>query len=161
MSALPNKVVTINYTLKDEEGNVIDQTSQNKPFQYLSGTSQILPKLEEQIDGMLIGGKKNVVIPPKEGYGEYQDDALQSIERNAFPKETELEVGMSFVANSPDGKQLPFVIKEVDDESVKVDFNHPLAGKTLNFEVELLDKREATPEEVSHGHAHGPDGHHH
>ena len=79
----------------------------------------------------------------------------------SFLKDTEIKEGMSFVANSPDGHQMPFVIKEIAGEEIKIDFNHPLAGKTLNFDLELLDIRDATQEEKSHGHVHGAGGHHH
>ncbi len=161
MPLKPNQVVTIAYNLTDEQGNLLDSATREKPFGFLSGGEQILPKLEEKIGTMLIGGKNKITLKPIEGYGEYQEAALQSVQKKEFPEGTELKEGMSFMANSPDGHQMPFVIKEVNDEEIKIDFNHPLAGKTLNFDLELLDIRDATAEEQSHGHVHGAGGHHH
>jgi FKBP-type peptidyl-prolyl cis-trans isomerase SlyD len=156
-----NKVVTMNYTLKDDQGNVIQTTDNKEPFKFMSGNKQILPKLEEEINAMIIGSKKNVKIPAKEAYGEYSEQAVQQVKKENFPSETDLKVGMEFVANSPEGQQMPFVIREIKNEDVTVDFNHPLAGKDLEFDVELVDVRDATLEEIQHGHAHGQDGHHH
>ena len=156
-----NKVVTMNYTLKDEQGNVIQTTDNKEPFRFMSGNKQILPKLEEEVDAMIIGSKKNVKIPAKEAYGEYTEQAIQQVKKANFPQDVELKVGMEFISNTPKGQQLPFVIKEIKNEEVTVDFNHPLAGMDLEFDVELVDVRDATLEEIQHGHAHGPDGHQH
>ncbi len=156
MSIKPNQVVTIHFTVKDEEGNVVDSTQDGQPFSFLSGRNQILPKLEEQIGEMIIGSKKEVKLTPQDAYGEYQDEAVQSVNRSDFPEGADLEEGMGFVANMADGKQIPFVITRIAGDDITIDFNHPLAGKTLTFEVELLDVRDATPEELSHGHVHGP-----
>ncbi|RPI71393.1 MAG: peptidylprolyl isomerase [Ignavibacteriales bacterium] len=156
-----NKVVSMNYTLKDKEGNVIQTTDKREPFQYLSGNQQILPNLEKEIDNMIIGSKKNVKIPAKDAYGEYNEQAVQQIDKKTFPDDIELQVGMEFVANSPEGQQMPFVVTDIKEQEVTVDFNHPLAGRDLEFDVELLDVRDATLEEMKHGHAHGPNGHHH
>jgi FKBP-type peptidyl-prolyl cis-trans isomerase SlyD len=147
MSLEMPKVITFNYTLKDES--------------FLKGSNQVLPRLEEALDEMIIGSKKNVKIPAKEAYGEYSDNAIQTLRKEQFPDGANLNIGISYVANSPDGKQMPFVITDVKENDVTVDFNHPLAGKDLEFDVELVDKRDATPEEVQHGHVHGPGGHHH
>lgn len=155
-----NKVVTLNYKLTDDQGNVI-QTTENEPFIYLSGNSQILPKLEEQIDTMIIGGKKNIELSSSDAYGDYDEKAVQQVKKEEFPEGSNLEEGMQYMAHTPDGKPIPFVIKEVQEEDVTIDFNHPLAGKNLSFDVELVDVRDATPEELEHGHAHGGDGHHH
>jgi len=156
-----NKVVTMNFTLKDEQGKIIQTTNNNSPFQFLSGNQQILPKLEEEIDHMIIGSKKNVKIPAKEAYGEYSEQAVQQVSKNNFPKDIELEVGMEFIANSTKGEQMPFVVKEIKNEEVTIDYNHPLAGENLEFDIELVDVRDATVEELQHGHVHGPGGHHH
>lgn len=161
MSLEVNKVVTFNYTLKDNEGTVLDSTDNKAPLTFLSGMSQILPKLEEALGGMLIGGKKNVKVSAVDAYGEYDEKAIQNIKKEQFPPEAELEVGMRYVANAPDGGQMPFIITEVNEADIKVDFNHPLAGKDLEFDVELVDLRDATAEELQHGHVHGPGGHHH
>jgi len=155
-----NKVVTMNYTLRDSEGNVIQTTNNREPFQYLSGNNQILPNLEKEIDTMIIGSKKNIKIAAKDAYGEYNDLAVQQVDKRNFPKGVDLQVGMEFVANSPEGEQMPFVVKEINNEEVTIDFNHPLAGKDLEFDIELLDVRDATLQELQHGHVHGPDSHH-
>lgn len=161
MSLNLSKVVTFNYTVKDEEGNVLDTTSNREPLSYLSGQNQIIPKLEETLNTMLIGGKKNVKIDAPEAYGEYKKEAVQEVKKSDFPAELEIEVGRSYIANSPEGQQMPFVIKSADEEKVEIDFNHPLAGKNLEFDVEVVDVRDATPEEMEHGHAHGAGGHQH
>lgn len=156
-----NKVVTLNYKLSDDKGNLIQTTKDNGPFVYLSGKNQILPKLEEAIDGMLIGGKKNIELSSSEAYGDYDEKAVQQVKKDAFPEGSNLEAGMEYMAQSPEGHPVPFVIKEVKDEDVTIDFNHPLAGRNLNFDVELVDVRDATAEELDHGHVHGAGGHQH
>ncbi len=156
-----NKVVTVNYKLSDDEGNLIQKTNVDEPFVYLSGNNQILPKLEQEIDTMLIGGKKNIGLDASEAYGDYDDNAVQNVKRHEFPEGTDLEKGMEFMANTPEGKPIPFVIKDVKEDNIIIDFNHPLAGKNLNFDIELIDVRDATKEELEHGHVHGAGGHHH
>lgn len=155
-----NKVVTIHYTLKDESGNLLDSTLDSQPFSYLTGHDQIIPKLEEEIDTMLIGGKKNILISADEAYGEYRDDLVHNVKKSNFPDDVDLEIGMQFVTNAPDGTQMPFVIKSINGDDITIDFNHPLAGKNLDFEIELIDVRDATDEELAHGHVHGPNSHH-
>jgi len=161
MALRENQVVTMNFTLKDDQGNVVDSTTGQESFSFISGSKQILPKLEERIGEMLIGSKKSVVLLAEDGYGEYQEEAVRTVSRSEFPPDTEIEVGQGFFATAPDGKHVQFFIKNIDGDKVKVDFNHPLAGKELHFEVELLDLRDATPEELEHGHVHGEGGHHH
>ena len=161
MSILTNKVISFNYTLKDDEGTILDSSANKEPLTFLSGSQQIIPKLEEALSGMIIGSKKNIKIAAADAYGEYSEDAIQKIKMDQFPKEANIEVGMTYIANSPDGKQMPFLVSEINEQDVTVDFNHPLAGKDLEFDVELLDVRDATPEEIQHGHVHGPGGHHH
>ena len=156
-----NKVVTLNFTLSDETGNVLDSTDQGGPFSYISGSGMVLPKLEEAVNGMIIGTKKQLKLDAKDGYGEYNEDAIQAVGKENFPQDFILEAGMEYMASNPDGVQMPFVITSVEDETVTIDFNHPLAGKNLNFDLELLDVRDATAEELAHGHGHGAGGHHH
>jgi len=159
MPIKPDQVVSIHYTVTENGGSTVDSTSGGSPFAYLSGHNQILPKLEQAIGEMIIGGKSKVVLAPSDAYGEFDEKAIQQVNRSEFPPETEIKQGMQFVANTPEGNQLPFTITKVDGDTVTIDFNHALAGKTLTFEVELIDVRDATPEESSHGHVHGPDGH--
>jgi FKBP-type peptidyl-prolyl cis-trans isomerase SlyD len=110
---------------------------------------------------MIIGTKKQLKLDAKDGYGEYNEDAIQAVGKENFPQDFILEAGMEYMASNPDGVQMPFVITSVEDETVTIDFNHPLAGKNLNFDLELLDVRDATAEELAHGHVHGAGGHHH
>ena len=161
MAIEQNKVVTMNFTLKDDEGNLLDSTEKGGPFSYISGKNMVLPKLEEALSGMLIGSKKNIKLEAKDGYGDYNDDAIQVVGKENFPEDIVLEVGMEYMASSPDGVKMPFTISNVDGEEITIDFNHPLAGKNLNFDIELLNVRDATAEELSHGHVHGAGGHHH
>jgi FKBP-type peptidyl-prolyl cis-trans isomerase SlyD len=161
MAIEQNKVVTMNFTLTDDHGNVLDSTENGGPFSYISGKNMVLPKLEEAVNGMLIGSKKNLKLEAKDGYGNYNDDAIQVVGKENFPEDFVLEVGMEYMASNPDGVQMPFTISNVDGEEITVDFNHPLAGKNLNFDIELLNVRDATVEELSHGHVHGAGGHHH
>ena len=156
-----NKVVTLNFTLTDDSGTVLDSTDQGGPFSYLSGNNMILPKLEEVVSGMIIGTKKQLKLVAKDGYGEYNNDAVQVVGKENFPEDFVLEVGMEYMANNPDGVQMPFTITKIDGDDITIDFNHPLAGMNLNFDLALLDVRDATAEELAHGHVHGVGEHHH
>lgn len=151
MSIGNNKVVTINFTLKDQFDNIIDSTTTGKPFQYLSGHQNILPKLESEIDSMLIGSKKTIDVSAAEAYGEYDDEAVQILKKEEFPPNILLEVGKQYIQAMPDGSEIPFTITEINSDDVTIDFNHPLAGLDLVFEVELLEVRDATSEEISQG----------
>lgn len=161
MALMTNKVITINYTLKDKEGNLLDSTDNGGPFSFITGNMQVLPGLEEALVSMIIGSKKNIKLAAADAYGEYDENAIQKVNRSLFPEEAELETGMTYFAHSPEGQHIQFVITKIENEDITVNFNHPLAGKNLEFDVELLDVRDATPEEISHGHVHGPGGHHH
>jgi FKBP-type peptidyl-prolyl cis-trans isomerase SlyD len=161
MALQANKVVTFNYILKDENGELLDSTEKGGPFSFITGNMQVLPGLEEALGTMIIGSKKNIKLAASDAYGEYDENAVQKINRSLFPEEAELEIGMTYFAHSPEGQHLQFVITKMENEDITVNFNHPLAGKNLEFDVELLDVRDATPEEISHGHVHGPGGHHH
>lgn len=155
------KVIKFSYTLKDEQGNILDSTEKSGALSFITGSGQIIPKLEDELKVMLIGSKKNILIAAEEAYGEYEPEAIQTVKRTEFPDDMNLEVGQSYYANTPDGGQMPFLIKEIIDGEIIIDFNHPLAGVNLNFDVQLIDVRDATQEEISHGHTHGTDGHHH
>lgn len=161
MALKKNQVVTISFVLKDDAGLVIEETTKSNPFAFISGSEQILPRLEENIGEMLIGSKRTVVLSPEEAYGNYKDEMIQLVNRSEFPQDITLEEGMDFIADTPDGRQMPFIIRNIEGDDITLDFNHPLAGRTLTFDVELLSLREATPEEISHGHIHGAGGHHH
>jgi len=159
--AADDKVVSIHYTLKDDDGDVIDSSSGGEPLDYLHGHGGIVPGLEAAIAGKKVGDKFQVVVPPAEGYGEPSGAPPRPVPRDAFPDEVEPEVGMQFFAQGPDGEPTPVWCVEVDDDVIMIDFDHPLAGQNLHFDVEVVGIRDATSEEIDHGHPHGPDGHHH
>jgi FKBP-type peptidyl-prolyl cis-trans isomerase SlyD len=155
------KVVSIHYTLRDDDGDVIDSSSGGEPLDYLHGGGNIVPGLEAAMDGKQVGDQFKVSVKPQDGYGELHDDGVKTVPRSAFPKGAELEAGMQFFVRGPDGEPFPVWVKEVHPDRVVIDANHPLAGENLHFEVEVVGIRAATEDEVEHGHPHGPDGHHH
>jgi len=158
-------VVSLNYKLHLGDGVVIDASEAGEPLTYIHGESQIVPGLERELEGLETGAAKQVTVSPDDGYGLSDPGAIQRVPRNAFPDGFEPKEGMELVAQGPQGEPLPFVVrgveKSLEGEIVVVDFNHPLAGKTLHFDVSVAGVREATAEELDHGHVHGEDGHHH
>ena len=160
MKIAEKHVVTLNYTLKDNEDNIIDQ-SEDGSFCYLHGASNIIPGLENALTGKSSGDALSVSVAPEEGYGPRDDARIQEVPRDAFPPEPEIEPGMQFNAEGPDGQAVMVTIAKVEDGTITVDGNHPLAGVTLNFDVTIADIRDASAEELEHGHVHGPGGHHH
>jgi len=154
------KIVTLNYTLTDNEGNVIDQSTDSS-FAYLHGASNIIPGLENALAGKSAGDSLNVSVEPSEAYGEHDPEKTQSVPRNMFPEDTEIEVGMQFHAQGPGGETLVVTIAGIEGDTITVDGNHPLAGIPLNFAVEVIEVRDASEEELDHGHVHGAGGHDH
>jgi len=155
-----NTVVQIHYTLKNAAGDVIDTSAGQEPLAYLHGGGNIVEGLESALAGKTVGDKLDVTVEPERGYGERREDLVQDVERSNFVGVEEIEVGMQFLAQTPWGEQ-PVTVIAVADDSVQLDGNHPLAGETLNFSVEVVDVRQASEEELQHGHAHGEGGHHH
>lgn len=155
-----HKVVTLNYTLTDNEGNIIDQSNDGS-FVYLHGASNIIPGLENALQGRRPGDALDVSVAPEEGYGERDAGKTQSVPRNMFPEDTDIEPGLQFHAQGPNGEMLVVTVAEVEGDTVTVDGNHPLAGVQLNFAVEVVEVRDARQEEIEHGHVHGPGGHNH
>ena len=155
-----DQVVTFHYTLRDKEGNVLDQSVGGAPLAYLHGHHNIIPGLETHLTAKNVGDKLQVHVTPENGYGAYDPEKCFLIERAQLPK-VDLEPGMVLELHADDGETLMAAIIAVDDKAVEVDANHPMAGKDLFFEVEILAIRAASQEEVAHGHVHGPDGHHH
>ena len=155
---MKQRVLSFNYTLKDSQGQVLD-ASTDGPLAFLEGTGQIIPKLEEEIKGMLIGQKKNVKLAAKDAYGEVEPKMIMDVPKTEL-SHLQIEVG-SFLQLQLQDRVKDVRIAKIGDETVTMDGNHPLAGQDLEFDVELTDSREATPEEMAHGHAHGPGGHHH
>lgn len=155
------KIVSIHYTLRDDGGVVIDSSENGTPLEYLHGAGNIVPGLEKELDGHAVGEKLDVKVAPADGYGVHDPRGVQRVPRQAFPDDVDLEPGMQFGAEDPEGESTTIWIVKVEDEQVVIDMNHPLAGKTLHFAVSIAGVREATGEEVAHGHPHGPHGHHH
>lgn len=154
-----NLVVSMNYTLKDEQGNVLDSSS-NGPLEYLHGHQNIIPGLEKALAGLAIGDKKQVTVQPEEGYGPYQKELQFGVPVSQFQGKTP-EPGTMMQITSQNGEVIVATVQGVDNDFVVMDANHPLAGKVLNFNVEIMGTRPASAEELSHGHPHGPGGHHH
>lgn len=152
-------VVKFNYTLTDSEGQVIDQ-SNGQPLAYLHGAANIIPGLEKALTGKTVGDKLTVNVPAAEAYGEYYAEMVQEVPREMFQGVENIDVGMQFQPQAEDGIQI-VTVKAVQDDVIIIDGNHPLAGRDLNFDVEIVDIREATQEELDHGHVHGDGGHHH
>lgn len=156
-----DNAVFFNYTLTDDEGNVLDQSSEGQPLAYLHGHSNIIPGLEKQLEGKSVGDKFVAVVEPAEAYGEYEPQAVQEVPRENFQGVNDIAVGMQFQSQTQDGHVMLVTVKDVNDKTVVVDANHPLAGKRLTFDVEVVKIRPATEDELSHGHIHGDGGVHH
>lgn len=159
MKVAKNKAVSVEYTLTDKEGVVIDTSSGGDPLVYIQGTGSIIAGLENAMEGKKVGDSFNIVIDPKDGYGERDEKATQVLERKMFPKDAEIVEGVQFQARTDDGMQILTVTK-VEKDKVTVDANHPLAGVTLHFAIKVVDVRDATKDELAHGHVHGPGCHH-
>jgi FKBP-type peptidyl-prolyl cis-trans isomerase SlyD len=155
-----NRVVSIHYTLRDEQGAVIDSSSGRGPLAYLHGKGNIIPGLEQALDGKAAGDRIDVTVPPEQGYGSRDERLVQIVPRTRFAEGTNLSPGMQLRTSGARGPGVVTVVK-VERDFVTVDGNHPLAGRTLHFSVEVAEVRKATHEEISHGHVHGPGGHHH
>jgi FKBP-type peptidyl-prolyl cis-trans isomerase SlyD len=149
-------VVSLDYTLT-VDGQVIDSTEGDEPLQFLQGHQNIIPGLERELTGMRIGQSKTVTVPAVEAYGEIDPDNIVDVPRSEFPNEIPLETGIELEVKNADGEVLTATIAEVNDESVKLDFNHPLAGKEPTFNVTVVDLRTPTEEEMAHGHVHADD----
>ena len=160
MKIAHEKVVSIHYTLTNQEGTVLESSSGSEPLAYLHGFGNIIPGLENALEGKETGEKLSVTVEPEQGYGARDEQLVQAVPRSAFKGVEELAPGMQFQAQGPQGTRL-VVVTQVAQDVVTVDANHPLAGQTLHFEVEVSEVRAATAEEIEHGHVHGPHGHHH
>ena len=153
VAKLMNKqVVSFHYTLKDKNGQVLDSSANSHPLSYLSGTGQIIPGLEEELNQLKTGDKKQVVVPAAKAYGEHSEKMVIKIARSRLP-EAKMQVGDRFRA-SEDPHSPVFTVTEITATDVTLDGNHPLAGQDLYFDVEVTDMREATAEELEHGHSH-------
>lgn len=154
------KVVSFHYTLKDSTGNVLESSIGDDPLSYLEGVGQIIPGLEKEINGLKKGDKKLVHVKAAEAYGVHEKDLIVEVPRQQIPKK-DVEVGDQFHADSGHGHTQVVTVTAISDSHVTVDGNHPLAGQDLQFDVEITEVRDATKDELEHGHAHGAGGHHH
>lgn len=160
MQAADNTVVLIHYTLTGDSGEVIDTSEGREPLAYLQGFGNIIPGLEKALSGKRAGDKLKVSIEPADAYGIREDELVQVVPRSAFGGAADLEVGMQFQAQTPAGVRVVTIV-EVEGDDITLDGNHPLAGERLHFDVVVAEVRAATEEELTHGHVHGPGGHHH
>lgn len=160
MQIAPNTVVSMHYTLKDENGEVLDSSAGQEPLVFLSGAQNIIVGLDNALQGKAAGDAMQVEVTAEEGYGPIHQELIQKVPRENFQGVDSIEVGMQFMAQTPNGQQ-PVTVIGVEEDGIMLDGNHPLAGKSLSFEVEVVEVREASAEEVEHGHVHGEGGHHH
>ncbi|MBO6753563.1 MULTISPECIES: peptidylprolyl isomerase [Spongiibacter] len=147
-------VVAFHYTLTDDNGVELDSSQGGEPLAYLHGHGGIIPGLERELEGKVAGDALKVTVQPADAYGEVNPELVQAVPRDAFQGVDQIEVGMQFQAQGAGGQVQLVVVKTVDDENVTVDANHPLAGQTLHFDVNIADVREASAEEIEHGHVH-------
>jgi FKBP-type peptidyl-prolyl cis-trans isomerase SlyD len=155
-------VVSLSYTLRDDEGAVIDSAGDDDPLEFIQGHGQIIAGLEEELYGMAVGAEKSVVIAPEDGYGLYDPEATDVTPIDMFPADFDLEEGMLLELHDEEsGEMVEAYVSEIRDNEVVLDFNHPLAGQTLHFDVKIVDLRPATEEELDHGHVHSAHAHSH
>jgi FKBP-type peptidyl-prolyl cis-trans isomerase SlyD len=162
MNIEKNKVALIHYTLKDESGEILDSSEGRDPLAFIQGIGNIIIGLEEKLEGKAVGDKIETVIGPDKAYGVRSEENVHKVPLASFQPDGDekLEVGMQVRVETNQGVSLADVAA-IEGEEVTLDLNHPLAGETLHFNVEVIDVRDATKEELDHGHAHGPGGHHH
>ena len=160
MQIADQTVVSLHYTLTDDQGTVIDSSAGREPLTYLHGVGQIVPGLEKEMAGRTVGDQFKVDVAPEEGYGVRHAELEQQVPREAFQGVEDIQPGMQFQGRGPQGV-INVTVTKIEDGVVHIDGNHPLAGQTLHFDVQVTEVREATAEEQQHGHVHGPGGHHH
>ncbi|HZF15859.1 MAG TPA: peptidylprolyl isomerase [Steroidobacteraceae bacterium] len=159
MKILKDKVVSLHYTLRNDGGDTIDSSGSGEPLAYIQGGGSILPALETALEGREVGEKFDIRLAAKDGYGEHRAELVQVIPRKALATIGKIKVGTQFHAQAPGGARV-MTITAVEKENVTVDGNHPLAGVDLNFSIEIVGVRDASAEELAHGHVHGEGGHH-
>jgi FKBP-type peptidyl-prolyl cis-trans isomerase SlyD len=160
MTIAENSVVTLNYTLKDSEGRMLDTSEGREPLVYLHGVGALIPGLENELKGKEKGAKVEAVIQPEDAYGKRSEELLKVFPKSGFQGDEEIQIGMRVELHTEHGPQLAVVAK-VEGEEITLDLNHPLADLVLHFNVEIVDVREASKEEIDHGHVHGEGGHQH
>ncbi len=155
-----SKVASINYTLTNAENKILDTSEGREPLVYIHGKGNLIPGLEKALEGKKVGDKLKVTIQPEEAYGTRNEQLVQVIPRSSFQGVEDIQSGMQFQANVQGHTQI-IVVTKVEGDNITTDANHPLAGEELTFEVEVMEVRDATEEELAHGHVHGPNGHEH
>ena len=153
MQVEKNKVVEIEYTLKDDSGQILDSSQNREPLSYIQGLGNLIPGVENALEGKSSGERVEITVPPETGYGARDDSLVLTIERAKFAEVDDLKEGLRFRMDTPDGP-LIFTVLKIDEAEVLVDGNHPLAGMTLNFDITIQSVRDATTEELEHGHVH-------
>lgn len=157
MQVTTNKAVTIHYTLTNQTGDIVDSSRDGDPLPYIHGVGALVPGLEKELEGKSSGDNVAVTVQPEDGYGVRTPELIESVPKEVFQFEGEIEVGMRFEAETDHGVEL-VEVTEVNNETVTVDANHPLAGEVLSFDVDVIEVRDATADELEHGHIHGEGG---
>ncbi len=160
MKISKNTVVSLNYTLKNSEGELIDSTEGKEPLVYLHGVGGMIPGLETGLEGQEAGANFKVIVSPNDGFGARNEDLIHIVPKSGFQGDEEMQIGMQVQLQTEQGMTIA-TITEIEGEDVTLDMNHPLSGVELHFDVNILELRSATDEEIAHGHVHGPGGHHH
>jgi len=160
MTISDNKVVHMHYELKNDKGDILDSSKGKEPLAFIQGKGNIIPGLEKELNNKSKGDKINAVVSPEEAYGVHNKEKVFKVGKKQFNGEGGIEIGMQIQAESS-GQMEIGTVEKIEGEEVTLNFNHPLAGQTLHFAVEIMEIREATEEELSHGHVHGAGGHQH
>lgn len=162
MTTPAKRVFSFHYTLTNTQGEVVDTSRDSKdPFAFIEGSGQIIPGLEKPMLLLSAGDTRKIEVEPKEAYGEHDKELIVEVPKAKLPNPAEVEIGDQFQASGPNGEMLLFRVMEINGDNVKLDGNHPLAGEKLTFDIEVMGIRDATNEEMAHGHVHGAGGHHH
>lgn len=160
MKITKNTVVSLDYTLKNNDGTVLDSSAGREPLVYLHGVGALIPGLENKLEGLEANAALNVTIQPEDGYGKRSEELIHKVSKAGFQGDEEMQVGMQVQLDTENGPMIA-TIAGIEGEEVTLDLNHPLADEILHFDVEIKDVRSATEDEISHGHVHGVGGHHH
>jgi len=160
MKIAKNKVVGIHYTLTDAQGNTLDSSDGRDPLFYLHGNGNLIPGLERELENKQKEDDLKVTIQPEDAYGQRNEEMVYQIERSKFPDPKNVERGMTFTSHTEQG-DINLTVVKIDDDLITLDANHPLAGQELTFDVKVVDVRDASEEELDHGHVHEPGAHHH
>ena len=159
MQVADDTVVSVHFSLTDADGELIDRSADQEPLAYLHGRGNLIPGLENALAGKAAGENFTLTLEPEQAYGEYDRELVQTIPVSDLEGVDDIEQGMQLETENPDGPKTVWVSK-IEGDQVTLDGNHPLAGETLTFEIELVEVREPTENELTHGHVHGPGGHH-